>query len=127
MPDGTLPDGSLLDGTWIPTTAELGGQRLPDDSFKSAKMILARGTYLVSIGDVRDRGVIKLGVSKNPGMMDITGTEGPNEGRTIPAIYELNGDSLTICYALEGTTRPTEFITKAETKLYLVKYKRAYP
>ena len=40
------------------------------------------------------------------------------------AIYELNGDTLRICYDLSGSKRPTEFKTAAGTKLYLVTYNR---
>ena len=47
-----------------------------------------------------------------PKAMDITGTEGPNVGRTILAIYERNGDVLRVCYDLAGKTRPTEFETE---------------
>jgi uncharacterized protein (TIGR03067 family) len=56
--------------------------------------------------------------------MDILGTEGPNKGKTFLAIYELTGDSLKICYDLEGKTRPTEFRTNPGTQLFLVLYKR---
>jgi hypothetical protein len=55
--------------------------------------------------------------------MDIVGTEGPNKGKTFPAIYELEGDTLRICYALEGTKRPTEFKVTGE-KVLLVTYKK---
>src|SRR4051794_40819519 len=34
--------------------------------------------------------------------MDITGTSGPNKGKTILAIYEQKGDTLRICYDLSG-------------------------
>ncbi len=117
----------MLDGTWIPVTAELGGQKLPDESLRSMNLILTNRTYLARVGEVRDQGLLKLGQSTKPGTMDITGTRGPNEGRTILAIYELNGDTLTICYALEGTVRPAVFNTGADAKLYLVTYQRAYP
>jgi len=56
--------------------------------------------------------------------MAITGTEGPNSGRTFPAIYELEGDTLRICYDLSGVKRPTEFKSIAGTRLYLVTYVR---
>ena len=52
------------------------------------------------------------------------GVKGPNKGKTFPAIYELAGDTLRVCYDLSGKKRPTEFKTKADTKLYLVTYKR---
>jgi uncharacterized protein (TIGR03067 family) len=56
--------------------------------------------------------------------MIITGTEGPNHGKTFPAIYELKGGTLRICYDLSGAKRPTEFKTSAGTQLYLVTYNR---
>jgi uncharacterized protein (TIGR03067 family) len=56
--------------------------------------------------------------------MIITGTEGPNIGKTYPAIYELKGDLLRICYDLSGVKHPTEFKSIAGTKLYLVTYNR---
>ena len=34
--------------------------------------------------------------------MTITGTEGPNRGKTFPAIYELKDDTLRICDDLSG-------------------------
>jgi uncharacterized protein (TIGR03067 family) len=55
----------------------------------------------------------------------VIGTEGPNQGKTFPAIYELNGDTLRICYDLSGAKRPAEFKTIAGTKLYLVTYSRS--
>jgi uncharacterized protein (TIGR03067 family) len=56
--------------------------------------------------------------------MTITGTGGPNVGKTFPAIYEIKGDTLRICYDLSGAQRPTEFKSVAGTKLYLVTYTR---
>ena len=56
--------------------------------------------------------------------MDITGTEGPNKGKTFLAVYELDGDTLRICYDLSGKSRPTEFKTTEGTQLFLVSYKR---
>jgi uncharacterized protein (TIGR03067 family) len=59
--------------------------------------------------------------------MDITGTEGPNKGKTILAIYEITDDTLRICYDLSGKARPTEFKTTKGTKLFLVTYNREKP
>ena len=56
--------------------------------------------------------------------MTITGTAGPNNSRTYPAIYELKGDTLRICYDLSGAKRPAEFKSLAGTQLYLVTYNR---
>lgn len=76
---------------------------------------------------VVDRGTVKLAPGANPKELDITGTEGPNEGRTILAIYEHDGDTLRICYDLSGTGRPTAFETAEGTRLFLVTYRREKP
>ena len=61
---------------------------------------------------------------EGPKGMTVKGSEGPNKGKSFPAIYELSGDTLRICYDLSGTKRPTEFKSTAGTKLYVVTYKR---
>jgi hypothetical protein len=55
------------------------------------------------------------------------GTDGPNKGKTFLAIYELDKDSLKVCYDLSGKARPTEFKTKPDTTLFLVTYTREKP
>ncbi|HWQ34936.1 MAG TPA: TIGR03067 domain-containing protein [Blastocatellia bacterium] len=117
----------MLDGTWIPVTAELSGQQLPDAILRTMKLIMFGSKYVASVGGVSDQGLVKINARSVPAVMDITGTSGPNEGRTIRAIYELSGDRLTVCYALDGDTRPAEFKTQPDSKHYLVTYKRAYP
>jgi len=71
--------------------------------------------YTVTVGKAVDRGNVKLNPSAKPQTLDITGTEGPNKGRTILAIYERDGDTLRVCYDLSGKNRPTEFKTKEGT------------
>ena len=79
----------------------------------------------VHVGDSPDKGTYTLDSTTDPKGMPVTGTDGPNKGKTFPAIYELHGDTLRICYDLSGQKRPTEFKSTAGTKLYLVTYARA--
>jgi uncharacterized protein (TIGR03067 family) len=102
----------------------LGGQPMPDEILKTISLKLGDGTYAVLVGDKPDNGTFKVDSSATPKSMDVTGTDGPNQGKTFPAIYELEGDTLGICYDLSGAKRPTEFKTVAKTKLYLVTYQR---
>ena len=81
----------------------------------------------MTVGKKPDRGTVKLMPSAKPKALDITGTEGPNKGKTILAIYERKGDTLRICYELSGKGRPTEFKTEAGTQLFLVEYQRQKP
>jgi uncharacterized protein (TIGR03067 family) len=117
-------DAKAVQGTWRPTKAVLGGQPMPDAVVKSISLKLDNGKYEVFVGDSPDRGTYTLDPAGEPKGMSITGTEGPNRGKTFPAIYELDGDTLRICYDLSGAKRPAEFKSVAGTKLYLVTYGR---
>jgi uncharacterized protein (TIGR03067 family) len=94
---------------------------------KTIKLVVKGDTYLVTVGPAPDRGTVKLDVSAKPKAMDITGTEGPNKGKLIPAIYETNGDTLRVCYDLSGKSRPKAFKTETGTQLFLVIYQREKP
>src|SRR5437867_1906304 len=120
-PDG---DARAVQGNWKPITAELGGQPMDDAVLKVISLKLNNGKYEVFVGEQPDRGTYTIDSTTDPRSMSITGTDGPNKGKTYPAIYELNGDTLRICYDLSGAKRPTEFKALAGTKLYLVTYNR---
>jgi uncharacterized protein (TIGR03067 family) len=117
-------DAGPLDGTWQLTAGEVGGMKFPDEVAKSIKLMVKDGQYTVTTATVPDKGTCKLDAKANPKTIDITGTEGPNKGKTFLAIYELNGDTLRVCYDLSGEKRPTEFATKPGTKLFLATYQR---
>jgi uncharacterized protein (TIGR03067 family) len=116
-----------LQGTWLPSAAELGGKAFPDEVRKSIKLVVKDDTYTVTVGKDTDRGTARLNPAAKPKEMDITGTDGPNKGKTILAIYERDGDTLRVCYDLSGKGRPTEFKTREGTPLFLVTYKREKP
>jgi uncharacterized protein (TIGR03067 family) len=121
---GQPDDAKSVQGNWTPAKAELGGQPMTEAVLKSISLKLDNGKYEVYVGNEPDRGLYVIDSTTNPKSMTITGTEGPNSGKTFPAIYELKGETLRICYDLSGAKRPTEFKTGAGTKLYLVTYHR---
>ena len=119
-----LDDATAIQGTLESVSAELGGQPLPDAVVKMISLKLDNGKYEVLVGDAPDNGTYTLDAAATPRGMTVTGTAGPNAGLTFPAIYELKGDTLRICYDLSGAKRPTGFKSVAATKLYLVTYHR---
>jgi len=120
-------DGDTIQGTWLPSAAELGGKMFPDEVRKTIKLVIKGDKYTVTVGEKVDKGTVKLNPAAKPKALDITGTEGPNKGKTILAIYERNVDTLRVCYDLSGKNRPKEFKTKEGTQLFLVTYKREKP
>lgn len=123
----TPDDAKTIQGTWLPIAAELGGQPVPDAVLKTIRLRLAAGRYEVFVGEQPDRGTYTMDAAAAPKCITVTGTDGANAGKTFPAIYELTGDTLRICYDLSGSKRPAEFKTAGGTALYLVTYRRQQP
>jgi uncharacterized protein (TIGR03067 family) len=121
--DAAAKDMKALVGKWKVEKAELGGK----DAMAFAKDVklelLAGGKYKLDLLGQKDEGTFSVDPSKKPAEMDIKGTDGPNKGKTIKTIYKIDGDTVTICYALGGGDRPTKFETKEGTMQFLVVYK----
>jgi uncharacterized protein (TIGR03067 family) len=112
-----------LAGTWKVDSATLNGADATA-MLKAAVLTIEEGKYKLVFG-MTDVGTLAIDPEKKPKTMTIVGTEGPNKGKTIPAIYEIDDDTLRICYALGGGKEaPTEFKSTAENKALLVTYKR---
>jgi len=120
----TPADAKAIQGNWKPIKAELGGKPMADEVLKTISLKMDNDKYEVFVGEHPDRGTYTIDAAATPKSITVTGTEGPNQGRTFPAIYELKGDTLRICYDLSGAKRPVEFKTVTGTKLYFVTYQR---
>jgi uncharacterized protein (TIGR03067 family) len=110
-------DSKALEGTWSLSSAVMAGKPFPEQLVKTMSLTMKDGRYTVMVGQGKDEGTAKHDASKYPKTMDITGTDGPNKGKTMLAIYKIDGDALTICYDLSGKSTP-------DSTLFLVEYKR---
>jgi uncharacterized protein (TIGR03067 family) len=57
-------------------------------------------------GSIPIKGTVKLDPTRQPKAMDLTDTFGADVGKTILAIYSLDGDRLVFCAADDGHERP---------------------
>jgi uncharacterized protein (TIGR03067 family) len=118
-------DKKSLEGKWTPMSAELAGAKLSDVQLNTISLTIENDAYTVQAGKSIDKGTLKFNFKSEPKTMDIVGTDGPNKGKTLLAIYEVQKDTLRICYDLAGKNRPTEFATSKEKPFFLVVYQRA--
>ena len=113
-PAGHLPvtensDPTGLNGKWKPVSLEMGGNKLPSDSFNTQLLTISDSNYVFVAVSV-DKGILRFNGNK----MDIYGKDGVNNGKLIKTIWKLseqeyNGEktvALTICYNLAGDQYP---------------------
>ena len=63
--------------------------------------------------------------SKSPKWIDVTTRkDGPFKGRTLPGVYKVTDDLLTLCLDSEAKARPTAFEAKEKTSVMLLTFKR---
>ncbi|MDB6169151.1 MAG: hypothetical protein JWM88_2015 [Verrucomicrobia bacterium] len=113
-----------LHGIWEMVRAESGGEPSSDLLALRVELHLTADTYHVHFaGELADQGTYQRGSGAPHATMILLGAKGPNEGRTIPCIYQLVGDRLRVCYGLDGTT-PTAFASPPGSTHYLATYRR---
>lgn len=113
-----------LQGIWRPIRAELDGEAAPEMALVKMLVTLRAGGYLVEFGgEAADQGSYTLTDTGEPIVLVLHGVKGHNAGREIPAIAQLRGDRLRVCYGLNGVL-PTAFATAPGSSRYLVTYRR---
>lgn len=111
----------MFDGTWIPHTAEFAGKKIPPHG---TRLTIAGDRYVVETPHGTDSGSLAWDTTVVPHHIDIIGTDGPNAGRTIPAVCRLHEERLHICYDVGGGPRPGEFTTTVSSTRLLVIYRQ---
>ena len=123
-PAANANDLKDMEGTWKVESAEAGGQKVESEDLKAIVVKITGDRYEVKTKDKLDAGTLKLDETQKPKTMDATDTEGLDAGKVVKAIYELSGDTLRVCYAMEGAERPAEMATKEGSPLLMLTYKR---
>ena len=114
----------LLNGTWEVTRLVVDGKEQPAP--KGATLTLKDGKYTVRQGGkVVGEGASKVDPTASPKSLDLTPGGGPTKGKTVPAIYEVKGETLRLCFAPPGKPRPKALESRKGSGHTLDTYKRA--
>jgi uncharacterized protein (TIGR03067 family) len=117
-----------LEGAWAPVAATVGGHSLLVAELRVKYLVLESGGYSIidRSNQIVDSGDYLVDTAASPQTIDIVGREGPNAGRTMLAIYQLEADRLTVCYDLEDTKeRPSRMQSNDDQLLLSITYTRA--
>jgi uncharacterized protein (TIGR03067 family) len=115
-----------LEGTWAMVSAEQNGEAAPKDAIQNIRVIFKGDKLTIKRGDVSLEGTIVVDPTQKPVAYDATATQNGKKLSTL-GIYEIDGDTLKVCYVPEGGKRPKEFSTKggtADHPIMLGVYKR---
>ncbi|MEX2112188.1 MAG: TIGR03067 domain-containing protein [Pirellulales bacterium] len=111
-------DDQQLQGKWIVKSFEYNGAEV--DRLKDAVREFSDSKYTLTpkSGDAIE-GSVTLDESKSPKTIDLD-----VNGRILKGIYQLDGDTLKLCYNLSSEDRPTEFVSKPDSGLIVVVHSR---
>jgi RNA polymerase sigma-70 factor (ECF subfamily) len=118
-------DLDALQGVWAANIIEREGKQAPNEVLQRFRVVF-KGNRLTI--DERTA-TFTLDPGKKPKWIDVVPDEGPAKGKRLPAIYELDGDTLKLCFDNIGVSdqRPTEFRSTAENRLDLLILRRLQP
>jgi uncharacterized protein (TIGR03067 family) len=118
-----------LQGVWAAQSVEADGKPAPAEAVKRMRFtfkgdkLLVRGNH---DDDREEECPCTVDPKQTPKHLDFTP---PKEQKAVLGIYELKGDELKVCvrHASSSEGRPTEFATKAGSKLVLIVFKKQKP
>ncbi|HEY6484108.1 MAG TPA: TIGR03067 domain-containing protein [Steroidobacteraceae bacterium] len=116
-----------LAGAWVPVAANVSGQALLVGELRVKYLVLDGRDYSIIDRSNRivDSGEYLVNERAMPPTIDIVGRDGPNAGRSMLAIFELDDDHLTVCYELDGAARPANMQAQQDQLLLSITYQRA--
>jgi uncharacterized protein (TIGR03067 family) len=119
-------DLARIQGTWQLVYAETDGKNAPAERVREVRVVIKGKSHSVYFGDeqvVHDVAFV-LDPSAKPKTTDDTLNEGPEKGKKVHGIYQLDGDTLTSCVAKIDQDRPREFVTTPASGHTLRVFKR---
>jgi uncharacterized protein (TIGR03067 family) len=116
-----------FEGTWRYESTVVQGRRLPDESFKDARLILKGDRFEMTDPMSSHRGTFTVDPTATPRTIDVTFSEGPQAGQTRKGIYELDETTYRACFGLPGRERPEAFVSEPGNGQIVQVLKRVEP
>jgi uncharacterized protein (TIGR03067 family) len=118
-------DSNAIYGYWSMTSGVSKGEAMSESTMRTVLLKFDDGEYFSKLDRQVDKGTYTVDGGKTPKQLTLVGTSGPNKGKKMLAIYELDKETLKVCYDLSGKAFPAKFESKSGTDSFLATYKRA--
>ena len=117
---------ALLNGEWDNVSVTVNGYETAEEYVKNRKRTTKDGVTTIKVdGEVTMKAKFSIDVSKKIKTIDYEVIEGVHKDKKLLGIYEIDGDTLTNCFAASGRERPTEFEAPEGSKRTLSVWKKA--
>src|SRR5207249_4424704 len=125
--DPVKKDAELIQGTWVAERSNTEGTETPKAQVEVLRLIVKGDRWNYSIGGgapVFDPAPkFLLNPSAKPKTLDVISVK--QEGKSLlRGIYSIEGDTLTVCFAVGDAERPKEFKSEVGSKSGITVYKR---
>jgi uncharacterized protein (TIGR03067 family) len=114
-----------LEGEWHFVGLQVDGGDMPAAAFAQSRMLIDGDRFRMESPEANYDGTFNIDVTTEPMRIDIAFVEGPEAGQSSAGIFELDGDQLTICLGLVGSSRPVGFSTRPGSGHALERLRRA--
>jgi uncharacterized protein (TIGR03067 family) len=114
-----------LQGSWQYESLEENGEKKAAADLKGRSILIGADAFLIRRDNkLLQLGQLKLDPTRMPKTVNAIVKQGENKGEIMLGIYELDGDTLKMCFDVQGQERPKEFKTKPDSNLMLAVCKR---
>jgi uncharacterized protein (TIGR03067 family) len=125
--DGGNKEIDKFQGTWKFASVELDGRKVPPEALGGARLVIKGDRFSVVDQKATYHGTFRVDPGQSPKAIDVRFTEGPEKGKVIRGIYEVDGDTYRVCMGQAGKGRPTEFASTPGSGNVLEILKRVRP
>jgi uncharacterized protein (TIGR03067 family) len=113
-------DQEAMQGRWKIVKAMRGNNEMPAAERDGIKLTIKDNKFEIAENGHNDTAEFKLDPSMNPRTINLR----PQGQPETLGIYEIDGDSMKICFARDGGKRPTKFDSPRDTDITLLILKR---
>jgi uncharacterized protein (TIGR03067 family) len=122
-PVAAKSDIEQVQGDWVAAELIENGEKASGDTLTSIKLKVKANQFTLQAPDASYQGKFEVDEAVTPKLMDVT----LDDGTEVQAIYDLGIDTVKVCYAQPGSSRPRAFKSSAGSDHVLVVYKRKNP